>query len=130
MARRRDYQAEYHARKTRSLSAGYSGVREYGRARAGLPRNVSPLPKAAKLYAESEPRRQAYGWSKRHSHTLRSRYRPEMSNEQVAAYLDAYDPSWQRGRKSRLKRLQKLKAYLRKYSDVDGTEWLEMYEDK
>lgn len=131
MARQRDYRAEYAARKARAKAAGYTGVTEYSRARKGLPRGASPLPKSAKLYAESDQRRRAYKWSRTHSHSARSRYTASMSDKQVTAFLDAFDVTWGHTKAERRERLEALHDYLMEYDDdFDEGDWDESYEDK
>lgn len=128
--KQRDYKAEYSARKTRAKAAGYSGVSEYSRARKGLPRGVSPLPKSALTYQQSPERRKAYSWSKAHSRNARSRYSASMSDQQVEAYLAAFEPAWGHTKRSRAERLEALHDYLMEYDDVDESDWEESYEDK
>lgn len=99
MARkRRDYKAEYAARKRRAKAAGYRSEREYKRTRKALktPRNASPVSRPIAEVTGREQladaaeirkmRREANAWSKRHSKQPSSAYVKSMSDENVRRY--------------------------------------------
>lgn len=103
MARRqRDHKAEYAARKAKARSLGYSSERDYKRARKelGISRRTPTPPKVQAIATLSAGRstnanmrrlrRESREWSKAHSHMANSKYRPDMTDEQVIRYHKAF----------------------------------------
>lgn len=99
--RRRDYAAEYAARKRRAKAAGYRSEREYKQVRKALktPRNASPISKPiAQVTGRSQledaadirrMRRESAAWSRKHSKRDTSQYVKSMSDENVRRYWAA-----------------------------------------
>lgn len=100
MARKkRDYKAEYQARKRKATQLGYKSEREYKRARKTLstPRNQAPPAKeeATKLaptlgISISRIRRESKRWSNKHSHVPNSKYRDSLTDDQARRYWRAF----------------------------------------
>jgi hypothetical protein len=90
--KRRDYRAEYQARKQRATAAGYESVRQYGKVRKelNLPPRSSPVPKRIYLSGTQLKRQQAERWSRAHSHVKRSRYKASFTNTELEAYWQAF----------------------------------------
>ena len=98
MARKkRDYKAEYATRKARAQKAGYTGVRDYSKARKALklPPRTSPIPKQILAREGSTPsmarmRMECLLWSNAHSRRPHSEYSPSLTDVQVERYWLAY----------------------------------------
>lgn len=93
--RRRNYKAEYAARKQRARAAGYESIREYtaARKRLGTPRRASPVPKRVSeaIIAAGNTRDQAAkAWSNRHSKVKESAWSDSFNESQREAYFNTY----------------------------------------
>lgn len=134
--RQRDHKAEYARRKARARAAGYTSVKAYSRARKelGTPRNASPIPR--RVYDREQTgtdnivrlRREAAAWSDKHSATASSRYRPDMTDDQVANYHAAFVERITEG--SRRGRARERRRRIRDYLVPDWiseSEWDQKY---
>lgn len=142
MARKkRDYKAEYAARKRNATRAGYKSVREYSRVRKefNLPRGTAPVPRriaeriqpnvsAPKVSRAQRLRNEARAWSRKHSHRHTSRYRPSMTDEEVEKYHHTF-VEWIEGSRKEVGRekRRRIRDYLVP-DHMDYDEWASKYQ--
>jgi hypothetical protein len=116
MARKkRDYKAEYAAAKRRATRAGYKSEREYKTTRklAQLPPRTSLVPK--RIFAGNDPalRQEAREWSAIHSRRPNSKYRENMSDDQVRRYHKAFvEPLDEVDSATTREKLKRIKAFM------------------
>lgn len=131
MARRkRDYKAEWAARKRRATAAGYRSVGEYSQARKklGTPRNASPLPKRVTervTKTDGVIRRESKAWSDKHSRQSSSRYRASWDDEKVGRYYDTFVADWHSAKSKR----RAITEWVRRGQFYSSTEYESLYPD-
>lgn len=94
MARKRDYKAEYRARKLKAAKSGYKSVRQYKAARkaGSVPRGAEPVRprQMARTVGGDFKRQTVRNWSRKHSHVKSTHYLPSWTDKQVDDFFNAY----------------------------------------
>lgn len=143
MPRKRNYKAEYKARKRKAQRSGYKSVKEYAAVRKSLalPARSSPIPK--RILETQKPgyvdsiipsalgrmRAECEIWSTTHSQINRSEYKPSFTPEQVRQYHKAYVeyPAGLSRRKGAKEKKKRIGAYVKKWHKVKEDEWKQKY---